>query len=104
MHLEAKTFEAAVIEHVPPIKKERRLHHLAIKVLIRVCLEFIPLCYYNDCMRTIRSFCRRFAENELILVDFDAMVLELLDGLVICNLGIIDVHDSAIRHEHFTHS
>merc|ERR1719410_1676313 len=52
MHLEADVLQFLVVQDASAIEHEGWFHHLGVKVLVWVCLEFIPLRQHDDRMCT----------------------------------------------------
>mmetsp|Transcript_114686 Transcript_114686/g.364506 ORF Transcript_114686/g.364506 Transcript_114686/m.364506 type:complete len:601 (-) Transcript_114686:1196-2998(-) len=103
MHLEPDVLELPVVQNVPAIEDERRLHHHGVELVIRVSLELVPLGQHDDRMGAIHRVPSRALENEAALVHLHVMVLELGHSILLMHLRIEHVHHGPVLHQHVAH-
>merc|ERR1712050_190333 len=103
MYFEADLLECTVLQDTSPIEEEGRLQHLSIELVVRVLLEFVPLCQHHNGMSAIHCLVWRGCKGETVWVHVHIVVLELGQSILFFHLRVEHMHQRAILQEIMAH-
>merc|ERR1712050_264038 len=103
MDFESNLLKCAVFQDTSPIEEEGGLQHLSIELIVRVLLEFVPLCQHHNGVSTIHCLVWRGCKGETVWVHMHVVVLELGQSILFFHLGVEHMHQRAILQEIMAH-
>merc|ERR1719203_443754 len=85
------------------IEEECRLHHRIVELAVWVPSKLVPLCQHGNRMCFLNCLLRSAAEDQPLLIDLHVVVPELFHGILLLDLGVEDMHNGTILHQHLHH-
>mmetsp|Transcript_71734 Transcript_71734/g.156139 ORF Transcript_71734/g.156139 Transcript_71734/m.156139 type:complete len:226 (+) Transcript_71734:432-1109(+) len=89
-----------MVQDVATVEDEGRLHHGGVELVVGQLLELVPLCQDHDRMCPVHGGRGRVLELQAALVHCQVVVLELREGLLLLDLGVVDVDHGTVLHQH----